>query len=414
MLNFREYLKKNLIQKTTLYFAGIMIILNIGIFFVNRSYELETLLRKEEAFVSIIEHISSENDLSYVIKYMEHYSHIHSVSTEYIIDNVVVFTSELVGDNYSDYLVSNTSNIVRIDSSKSTGTILANVLLVVTNALFIIVYIVSIYIFFKFAKNKSDIILKDLDQMIFNIKQKRFVEHDYSFEEFNNLFAEFKSIYLELADAKTLKKEYLQRITHDLKTSLSVISTYLEGAMNDRMDLDKDSLKELLEEVRFHNDLIESLSGEREIYYENTNISIELSKICDNFIPVFDTKNIVINKIIEENVIVKTDLGLFNRIIHNVLSNSYYYSEENTSVTVSLTKSDDLIIKISDEGIGIPNEYINKVFEKDFRVTEQSHRNKKGNGLGLYTVKLLVEGMGGKISLDSNENGTTATILFNS
>jgi two-component system phosphate regulon sensor histidine kinase PhoR len=99
-------------------------------------------------------------------------------------------------------------------------------------------------------------------------------------------------------------------------------------------------------------------------------------------------------------------------VVHNVLENAVKYSPEAPSVRVrSRLDGTNVILSISDEGIGVEETYLDKVFEKYFRVPTGNIHDVKGFGLGLSYVKLIVEKHGGKVSMHSQPGvGTTITL----
>ena len=101
----------------------------------------------------------------------------------------------------------------------------------------------------------------------------------------------------------------------------------------------------------------------------------------------------------------------FERVVNNILGNAYYYSNNNKSIDVLLfEEKDKYIISISDTGIGIKEEDIDKIFNKNYRAKESAKFNSKGQGLGLYIVKLLVESIYGKVTPIRLEQGTKIII----
>lgn len=102
--------------------------------------------------------------------------------------------------------------------------------------------------------------------------------------------------------------------------------------------------------------------------------------------------------------------ALLKIIVENLIENAITFSAPGAMVTVKVYSEDsDICLEVSDNGFGIDDKYINRVFEMYFRANERS----KGNGLGLYIVKRMVEKLGGKIVLKSElEKGTVVLIKF--
>jgi two-component system phosphate regulon sensor histidine kinase PhoR len=101
-------------------------------------------------------------------------------------------------------------------------------------------------------------------------------------------------------------------------------------------------------------------------------------------------------------------------VVHNILDNAVKYSDGAPSISVATAMENDrLLLTVSDRGIGIPKEYLERVFDKYYRVPTGNIHDVKGFGLGLSYVRLIVEGHGGTVSLRSNPAaGTTVEIRF--
>ncbi|NRY28793.1 signal transduction histidine kinase [Clostridium beijerinckii] len=108
------------------------------------------------------------------------------------------------------------------------------------------------------------------------------------------------------------------------------------------------------------------------------------------------------------------DVDKFKQIITNLLSNSYKYLKPNGKVKVELKKENEtVVIKVIDNGIGIPEKDIPYIFERFYRSDLSRNKNTGGSGIGLTIIKALVEAHGGKIYLESKINeGTKFTIYF--
>lgn len=409
MTSFKSFYRRNVVWRTTQIFAVILVILNIGVWQVNKYYMNENRIHKEEAFAEIVEHILRENSERIAIEYIEHYGHIHNTAIRLYSPVKFVYSSQKVGDDYNRYDIGHSGYYVYIDSSESPNSVISSSLATISNIVYIIVYAMTMIVYYTYTNSKTNIIVDDLTKMYYSIRDHQLAEQNFIFQENQVIFNEFVSLYQRLEDAKLLKANKLQSITHDLKTSLTVVRTYLDGAMNGRIELDEVAFNDLIEEIKFTNALVESLKDD----YNSEIHMVDLSKIIDEVVATFHTmyktKNIALQVINPEEVVIRGDKVIFVRILQNLLSNSFYYSDANTMVTISLEKGDSIKLRVKDEGIGIPKEQIEHIFKKNYRIKASNRRNKKGTGMGLYIVKLLVEDLGGSITVDG-ENGTDILI----
>ena len=128
-------------------------------------------------------------------------------------------------------------------------------------------------------------------------------------------------------------------------------------------------------------------------FIENICMSVsEFVKMNDMDI-IFDTD--------EEEKIIAFDLDNMERIILNLLSNAIKYSNNNGIIKVTIKCRDDIKISVKDNGIGIPKDKQNRVFERFGQVKNKMKTESEGSGIGLFLVKHLVELNGGKIDLNS-------------
>ena len=102
------------------------------------------------------------------------------------------------------------------------------------------------------------------------------------------------------------------------------------------------------------------------------------------------------------------------QIIANLIENAFSYNSENNEITIRSKISDNYyVIKIIDQGEGIPEKEVNKIFNEFYRVDKSRSKKTGGVGLGLSIVKSLVEAHNGEISVSSKINsGTTFTIML--
>jgi len=101
-------------------------------------------------------------------------------------------------------------------------------------------------------------------------------------------------------------------------------------------------------------------------------------------------------------------------VLVNLIDNSLKYTCKKPKISIDLTQNEkETILTISDNGIGIPDEYLNKVFDKFFRVPTGDKHNVKGYGLGLNYAALVMKHHGGKISVENlDEGGCRFTLNF--
>ena len=122
----------------------------------------------------------------------------------------------------------------------------------------------------------------------------------------------------------------------------------------------------------------------------------------------------LINKELVGNPIIDGDSNKFKQMLINLVENAIKYTEDNGYVKIITSVIEDkVIIKVKDNGIGIAEEHIPRLFERFYRVDKARSREKGGTGLGLAIVKYIVINLGGTIAVESKiHEGTTFTTEF--
>ncbi len=232
------------------------------------------------------------------------------------------------------------------------------------------------------------------------------------------------STILRQRKLSVLKNDFINNMTHELKTPISTISLACE-AMNDP-DIPKDpqSMESYLDMINQENKRLGSLvenvlqtaiidKGELKLQKQLLNLNQILEKIVKNSRFLVDSKGGELQlNLEEENLMIEGDQVHITNIFHNLLDNSIKYSQEVPKVEINLRKEKDFaVIEVKDEGIGIPKEHQKRIFDKLYRVPTGNVHNVKGFGLGLSYVKAIVDQHEGQIAVKSDINkGSTFTI----
>ena len=178
--------------------------------------------------------------------------------------------------------------------------------------------------------------------------------------------------------------EALQKKADSLATELAELKSVLGFVLERGMNSSYEDVKKQIEQVR--------LMMKNQL--EGRPVKID----CDENIPP-----------------ILADENKFQQIMINLLDNAAKYSDENSQVTITVqnSRSENAVdISIANHGAGIPEDYIDRIFDKFVRVENHLTRKEQGSGLGLYIVKNLVEKMGGRITVMSNPEVTVFTVSF--
>ncbi|MFC1654146.1 sensor histidine kinase [Patescibacteria group bacterium] len=221
-----------------------------------------------------------------------------------------------------------------------------------------------------------------------------------------------------------LKNEFVNIIAHDLRNPVAAIIGSLDLISSEK-NKTKTELGEYLQAVEVSaqklrsqiNNLLEV--GRTEAGHVKIKIEpvmpfevIEESVLRAKALSETMEMKIIDKKTDGKNVYVLADRSKLSDVLDNLISNAIKYNKKNGSVTIS-TQEDEGIFKISvtDTGHGIPEDQKHKIFKKYSRLQRDTEGGVGGTGLGLYTVKLSMDKMGGAVSFDTKEGeGTTFTV----
>ncbi|MBT2687265.1 cell wall metabolism sensor histidine kinase WalK [Bacillus sp. ISL-47] len=218
------------------------------------------------------------------------------------------------------------------------------------------------------------------------------------------------------------RREFVANVSHELRTPLTTMRSYLEalaeGAWKDEeiapnfLDVTQNETERM---IRLVNDLLQ-LSKMDSKDYRLTKEWIDFiffyNRIIDRF-EMTKQQNVTFERRLpDHSAFVEIDEDKLTQVLYNIISNALKYSPEGGKVTFSIEEKDEfIIVSVSDEGVGIPKENIDKIFERFYRVDKARTRKLGGTGLGLAIAKEMVEAHGGEIWATSTE-GKGTTISF--
>ena len=224
-----------------------------------------------------------------------------------------------------------------------------------------------------------------------------------------------------------LRDDFFTNLSHELKTPLNIFNAIIQVLDLNANKSEKDfrmvykkynnGLKtNYYRMLRMITNLIDLTKFDSKSQQANFN-NYDIVKLCEDItssvITYAEQKNINITfDTNEEEHIVKCDGECMERIMLNLLSNAIKYTPRGGEIFVNLDFSDAYVyIKVKDNGIGIPKEKLNSIFEKFVRIDETLSRENEGSGIGLSIVKSLVDMLNGNIYIESKVNeGSEFTI----
>ena len=227
--------------------------------------------------------------------------------------------------------------------------------------------------------------------------------------------------------ANAAKSTFLANMSHELRTPLNAIIGYSEMLIEDAEDENEDFIpdldkingsgKHLLGLINDILDLSKVESGKMELFIEEFELSKILQEIEATIKPLVEknNNNLIVN-IGPKIKTIKADITKIRQIMLNLLSNSSKFTKDG-EITFSIIDSklvkDAYDFVVSDSGIGMSQEQVDKVFKPFTQADEKTTRKFGGTGLGLTITKMFAEMMGGEINLKSKEGeGTTFTVTI--
>ncbi len=225
-----------------------------------------------------------------------------------------------------------------------------------------------------------------------------------------------------LQDLDKAKSDFLNVVSHELKTPLTAIFAYLD-IMDDSKKIFNKELLESFYAVRRNSDQLHALinnilevsrieAGRFELINTDMNIPQKINNIVKNLKPLADanenTMTVQIGKVPASMI---TDEQRFEEILNNLISNAIKFTEKGRITVSAQQKGDSLMVSVKDSGVGIPLNKVKNLFQTFYQVDATVSRKYGGTGLGLSITKKLVELQGGTIQVESVE-GKGSTFTF--
>jgi two-component system phosphate regulon sensor histidine kinase PhoR len=224
-----------------------------------------------------------------------------------------------------------------------------------------------------------------------------------------------------------IKSDFINNMTHELKTPLATISLAIDALTNEKVIHDADKIKiyssMIKEENKRMNKQVEKILQAARLEKEEIKLSVQeldthdiIHKVADNMMLQIKEKNGTLAlDLTAVNHNIEADEVHFSNIIFNLLDNAMKYSDKAPQIEVVTLNTGNgmLSIKVKDNGIGMDKETQARIFEKFYRAHTGNLHNVKGFGLGLSYVKAIVDAHNGKIKVESTPGkGSTFTIIL--
>ena len=299
-------------------------------------------------------------------------------------------------------------------------------ILLSTIVLFFVFFSMNVYIFSRQIARK---ITRPLDKLatgfeeIASGKYDKRLNYETYFElmqiqhSFNVMSEKLDKIEKEKKRLEETKQKMLVDLSHDLRTPITTVQGYVEalqlGIITEKIERER-TLNVIYNKIRIIAVLTEDIFELSKLEHSDypfevhpTDVSEFIRELLVEYYDLFQAKRLILQyQIPSKEVIAPINNRLLYRAISNIISNALQYNTAGTTVFVSLIEDESKVyINIIDNGIGIPEDMKQSIFDAFVRV-DDSRENNGGSGLGLTIAKHIVEKHGGSINLDSTKKKT--------
>ena len=285
--------------------------------------------------------------------------------------------------------------------------------------------IVSIFISILFA----DIISKPIERLTDSVKTITLGKYDAKVEilgsdEIGELGKAFNIMTTKLFQVEERRKKFVSNVSHELRTpmtSMKIVSDTLLSAPSWDESIYREFMHDINVEIDRLNKIIDSLlylvrveKDELELDYSMTYVNYLLEWVIKTLNPIATSKQITLSLNATNKIQIQLDQEKIQQCLLNIIGNAVKYTPEHGSVSVDLEENrEQIIIRVSDTGIGIPEKDLPFIFDRFYRVDEARARKTGGTGLGLAISQQIIQLHQGNISVTSELGmGTQVSITL--
>jgi signal transduction histidine kinase len=247
-----------------------------------------------------------------------------------------------------------------------------------------------------------------------------------SSDEIGSLARSFNQLAKSLEEVESNRREFLQNVSHELRTPLSYMRGYTEAILEGVIESEEDQRKylriiqnETARLTRLVNDLLDLAQLEGDSYpmkHEPIPFAQVVMDVTERFRLPLEKKNIHLYLQLDEEAIIEGDADRLEQVISNLLDNAIRYTQGAGEIIVEMRQTEGFsVLRIKDTGRGIPEQDLENIMDRFYRVHKPRTRDEGGFGLGLAIVRQIVWKHGGTIDIQSKPGkGTSISLAFRS
>ncbi|GEM_PF-2473747 len=403
--------RKRILALLSLFLFLMLFGISFATYLVNQYYREQLIEIENERFIEFFEHDYQFSGEDSAIDFATHYAHVNNLELFITDDDEnIIYESENPVKEYSTYELEINNRIfnVKIDYSNSNVILIRDKEILIMYYIIVPMYFITILCIVISRRVKNKKILTDLCQIEYLISNRKTSDKLFNYSELNDLYNTFYEYSTKVDLLQEKRKDGFNALAHDLKTPITILLSHLEGLTNpEDIIKNKDAIIKSLENLSSTaSDLVsENFQGNNSRF----NISKALGKELGKYISSFSSREMTINSYILDGLYVKWNRTDFSRVLGNLLTNAFYYSDSGSEVTVQLINGiTTYSLVVINHGEIIDMNDLERIFDKNVRLSDSAIN--KGNGIGLYITRLLVQEAGGTIKASSSDSSNRFTI----
>jgi two-component system phosphate regulon sensor histidine kinase PhoR len=229
----------------------------------------------------------------------------------------------------------------------------------------------------------------------------------------NQIVGNLKKDISRFEKLERVRSEFLANVSHELRTPIfsiqGFIETLIDGAIDDP-NVNREFLKKAYEHSERLNNLLNDLieisrieSGEMRMSFRYFDIAEFLEKVIEEVLPNAEKKSLKVVQLTNHHeILVLGDKDRLRQVMYNLIDNSIKYTEPGGKIEVGSDElSNSVRVFVRDNGAGIGEEHLSRIFERFYRVDKDRSRSVGGTGLGLAIVKHIIEAHNSKVEVKS-------------